>query len=291
MQDSPSRNSCQKKLYHAPLSPSTGDLLIGSKHQPSAKSFPTWCPWARTLLGTDTESGAMYVIQIRCKRWGCRVCGERKAKSLAMRVAEAEPNRFVTLTVNPSAEISPKSAWEKNSRHIPTLIKTLRKSVGPIEYFRVLEVTRKGWPHWHFLVRSGYIAQKLVSDEWCKLTGAPIVDVRQVKKTFAAYSYCVKYLAKQAYVPWTNRRCTWSKDFFPPREPFEVTRIPMDQKEVLDRPPHFVLRWLFDGMPCDVVSSDAVRIPQAMQPRVQQQLLQVRTQPNLFAEDSLDDTF
>jgi hypothetical protein len=166
----------------------------------------------------------------------------------------------MTLTVNPNCEYSPRQAWLDNTPKIPRLIKILRKQFGPIEYFRVLEVTKKGWPHWHFLLRSGFIAQRTLSDVWKSLTGAPIVDIRKVQKTFHAYSYCVKYLAKQKYVPWTNRRVTWSKDFFPPPEPFESVRLKFDATHTYEHPGHYMVNWLCKDAEVSVVSSDCIRV-------------------------------
>lgn len=251
----------------APLSDQTDQetssrkLLIGHLSENRPSDMPKWCPWATSMLGYNEDEDYTYLVQIRCKRWGCRVCGERKAKSLSMRVAEAKPNRFMTLTVNPNVEYSPRDAFETNARKIPRLLKKLRQQFGPIEYFRVLEVTKKGWPHWHFLLRSGFIKQRTLSDVWCSLTGAKIVDIRAVQKSFAAYKYCVKYLAKQTYVPWTNRRTSWSKNFFPPPEPYESVRLKFHKKEHYEKPPHYMLTWLAGRMPIEVVSSDCIRLP------------------------------
>jgi len=261
MPDSPPLHTGQLESSHAQDELSSGKLWIGNLTRDQYDRMPKWCPWASTLIGFNEALNTSYIIQIRCKRWGCRVCGERKARSLAMRVAEAKPNRFMTLTVNPACEASPRSAWQRNTPSIPRLVKKLRMLSPELEYFRVLEVTKAGWPHWHFLLRSGFLAQRKVSQLWEELSGARIVDIRQVEKSFAAYRYCVKYLAKQKYVPWTNRRVTWSRNFFPPPQPFESTFLKFDAKEIIEKPPHFIVTWLLKESHFEIISSDAIAVP------------------------------
>jgi len=62
------------------------------------------------------------------------------------------------------------------------------------------------------------------------MTGAPIVDVRQIKRRDKVYFYVVKYLAKQSHVPWTNRRVSWTRAFFRPSE-----LIPGPRLELMDQ--------------------------------------------------------
>lgn len=173
------------------------------------------CETATTLLCTELATGLDAIIAIPCKRWGCRWCGRRKAFGLAMRVQLAEPNRFLTLTVNPAHFSTPREAYDCTRRKISDLSKAIRLHAGSFEYCRVLEATKKGWPHYHLLVRSGFIRQQWLSDAWAASTGAPIVDIRLVKKSDNVFKYMLKYLCKQSYIPWTNRRVCWSRDFFP----------------------------------------------------------------------------
>jgi hypothetical protein len=104
---------------------------------------------------------------------------------------------------------------------ISKLVQKIRRRGTDFEYLRVLEVTKKGWPHWHFVARAGFIPQKWLSETWDELTGAKIVDIRRIKETSEVYWYVVKYLAKQLYVRWTDRRTAMSKKFqtTPPPKP------------------------------------------------------------------------
>ncbi len=143
------------------------------------------------------------------------MCAESKIKRLANSVRAAQPNRLVTLTVDPSLYVSPRHAWEETRTCIPLLIRKLRSQFGSVEYLRVTEVTKAGWPHYHLLVRSGYLPHSVVRKAWNELTGARIVDVRQVTKTFGAYRYLVKYLSKLHKLEWTERHVSYSKNFIP----------------------------------------------------------------------------
>ncbi len=198
--------------------PPSINFLIGSTvgHELLADT----CPSAKTLVGFSLTLDRWCVIQIRCKRWGCRHCGQRKTTHLGWRCEDAMPNRLITLTVNNTLWETPRDAYERTKGKVTQLATRLRRVYGEFEYLRVLEVTKLGWPHYHLIVRSGYIPQKVLSSVWSDLTGAFIVDVRKIKKRQDVYFYVVKYLSKQRYIPWTNRRVSWSRDFFD-KTPFD----------------------------------------------------------------------
>lgn len=133
---------------------------------------------------------------------------------------------MLTLTVDPRLYSSPREAFDCTRRLIPVFFSQLRALYGPIEYLRATELTKNGWPHYHFLVRSAYLPHTVVRDTWAKLTGATIVDVRSVDRTFRAYTYLVKYLAKLHKIDWTERHLSFSRAFFPPKDPHEENRSP-----------------------------------------------------------------
>jgi hypothetical protein len=80
------------------------------------------------------------------------------------------------------------------------------------------------------LVRSPFLPHAVVRDAWSKLSGATIVDIRQVKKSWEAYTYVTKYLAKLRVLPWTTRHLAWSKKFFPTKVPMPRSHIDLDNK-------------------------------------------------------------
>jgi len=126
----------------------------------------------------------------------------------------AAPNRLMTLTVDPALYNAPRDAFEVTSPLVSELIRTLRKRFGEVEYLRVTEVTRAGWPHYHLLIRSKYLPQPVVQAEWNRLTGAKIVDLRKAQQCFKAYYYLAKYLSKMHKLDWTERHVSFSKSFF-----------------------------------------------------------------------------
>lgn len=171
------------------------------------------CPDAQTYTAYAKGSVDLLVFPLPCKRWTCRACAETKIKRLAIIVQEAQPSRLLTLTIDPSLYSTKREAFDKTRRQVSVLVRTLRKRFGPIEYLRVTEVTRAGWPHYHLLVQSGFLPHAVVKAEWFKLTGAKIVDLRQVTKSWSAYKYLVKYLAKLHKLEWTERHVSMSRGF------------------------------------------------------------------------------
>ena len=214
------------------------------------------CPRAKTLEAWSEKLQAFVIIQVTCKNWGCPICGRRKVQKYAKKVTAAKPNRLVTLTVNPKQHESPRAAFDATRRSIPKLSAKVRKLFGEFEFFRILEVTKKGWPHYHLITRSEYIPQPELSRLWNELTGAPIVDVRKLGKTVQAYWYVVKYLGKQDHVPWTDRRAAWTKNFFVDEE-FEAgpSLHLMGQRFVGARPDNHA-RWCYLGCILERYSQD-----------------------------------
>lgn len=204
----------------------------------------TWldpCPFAQTLACTCVGFLSTVYIVLPCKQWSCRTCAESKIRRLAYRTRDAAPNRLLTLTTDPALWENPRACYDGTRRQIPELIKRLRNRFGAIEYLRVTELTRKGWPHYHLLVRSGFLPQKVVKSEWASLTGASIVDLRQVKQSFNAYNYLVKYLAKLHTIPWTDRHLSYSRNFFPPEEKTKPVDLDIIDRQTIPQHPMTVM--------------------------------------------------
>jgi len=195
------------------------------------------CPTAQTLEAYSNTYQCTVWIPLRCKRWSCRHCADMKVASLARRTHTAQPNRLLTLTVDPSLHADPRAAFDATRRKIPDLIKALRDKFGEVEYLRVTEITAKGWPHYHLLVRSPYLPHAVIQSLWKTLTGAIIVDVRQVKEHFNATLYLIKYLSKLHSLGWTERHCSHSRNFFPPKEPQQDDGLALTDFKVLESHP------------------------------------------------------
>ncbi len=181
----------------------------------AAHEYLRVCPDAQTLTAYSLTHKSEILFILPCGRWGCRQCATQKIKKLAFDVQKAKPNRLLTLTVDPARYDSPRDAWEQTRKCVPLLIRKLRSQFGEVEYLRVTEVTRKGFPHYHLLIRSGFLPHAVVKRIWHQLTGAQIVDLRQVKRSFGAYQYLVKYLSKLHKLEWTERHVSVSRAFVP----------------------------------------------------------------------------
>lgn len=173
------------------------------------------CPDESCVLFDDCNGGYRHLFRIVCKRWTCEACGPVKRAQLQAKIQEARPNRFITLTTCGHETETPRQIFDWTRRQISELGKLIRRSGREFEYLRVLEATERGYPHYHLLVRSPYLEQAELSRHWCHFTRAYIVDIRSLTKDEKAAKYVMKYLTKQNAVPFTNRRLSWTRRFFP----------------------------------------------------------------------------
>jgi hypothetical protein len=149
---------------------------------------------------------------------------------------------MLTLTVDPKLWKNPREAFDGTRRQVSVLLSSLRKRFGPIEYLRVTEVTVAGWPHYHMLLRSGFLPHAVIKSQWQQLTGASIVDVRQVLPKWNAYTYLLKYLCKLHNLGWTERHVSTSRDFFPPEPESKSPKLPIQRSEKIAMHPSTYLR-------------------------------------------------
>jgi hypothetical protein len=174
-----------------------------------------FCPSSKTIILKNEKTMTWAVAIVECKRWSCGPCSNRMRRRLWHKLLEGQPTRLITLTVNPKVHRDPRSAYLVTARQIGILAIRARRELGSFEFFRVNEATRAGWPHYHLLVRSGYIRQRQISDWWSQQTNAPIVDIRMIRAPETGVRYVLKYLTKQGTLPFTARRMSWSRQFFP----------------------------------------------------------------------------
>lgn len=186
-----------------------------------AYQFLGCCPKSQTYVAYSAKMRCTIIFPLPCNQWSCRYCAQNKTKRLAYRVSEAAPNRLLTLTVDPKLYVSPREAFDATRAKVPILARKLRLRFGEFEYIRVTEATARGWPHYHLLVRSKYIPHQVVKKLWQELTGAQIVDLRQVNRDFRCYTYLLKYLSKMHELEWTARHVSTTRSFFPKEDPWE----------------------------------------------------------------------
>ena len=183
------------------------------------------CPQQSTTSFWDVNTELFHLVRVVCKTWSCPYCGPVKRAKLAVEVALARPNRFITLTTSGHSDQTPRDVFDATRRQLSELAKRLRKEHGTFEYLRALEQTKTGFPHYHLLVRSPYLDQHELSRHWCALTTAFIVDIRKLSQDEKAVRYVMKYLGKQTCVPFTTRRLSWTRNFFPPKPPVPKSEI------------------------------------------------------------------
>lgn len=190
------------------------------------------CPWSKSLVVCDPETERPILCPVTCKRWGCPYCAKQKIRKLAFLTNGARPNRWIRLGVDPALYESPRDAWEKTSPALPEAVRIIRKEHGECEYLRVTELHASGFPHYHALLRSVFIRQRVLSDVWAKLTGAPVVWIAKIDDTFSSFRYLVKYLTKLHKIEWTDRHVSYSKKFF---QEEDLEKIAFPERDVLTR--------------------------------------------------------
>ena len=210
----------------------------------------TFCHWATTASGWDVNSEKYVVVAITCKRWGCPYCAIRKIRRLAWLSRNAEPNRLLTLTLTgpdkdgrPGRYPDAKTAWIESSKAFPELIRFIRKNVSECEYLRVLELQDNGMPHYHCMLRSGFLKHSIVHAEWKRLIGEPSnwqsnvpmpkqwagLHLKKIDDTFKTFRYLVKYLTKLHKIEWTDRHVSYSKGFFMAEDLEDVEYAKLDE--------------------------------------------------------------
>lgn len=205
------------------------------------------CFSGQTLEAYSQKFNQTVWLLLPCNQWSCRQCAARKISKLAAKTNKAEPNRLLTLTIDPSRWEDPRSSFDGTRRQVPELIRKLRLKFGEVEYLRVTELTAKGWPHYHLLVRSDYIPHSVVKKIWSDLTGATIVDLRQVKNKFQTYTYLVKYLTKMHQLKWTNRHVSTSRNFFPKEKEDNSNSLELADRTIIESNPARYLYSMFRG--------------------------------------------
>ena len=136
---------------------------------------------------------------LTCRAWSCPTCAPRRRQKLICQALDGSPNRFVTLTVNPHWYDSPEERGAKLSEAWRDFVRDFRKrhKTRTLEYLAVLELTKKGEPHLHIMVRGSFISYQRLSAWMGKRMGAPIVDIRLVRGQERVAQYVSKYISKR----------------------------------------------------------------------------------------------
>jgi len=150
-----------------------------------------------------------------CRSWNCDHCQPLRKRQLMAQAAAGDPNRFVTLTVNPSHLDNPAARLEALAWAWRTVVKRLRREHKgkPIEYLVVVEETKAGEPHLHILLRSPFIPHHQLSQYMAELINAPIVDIRSVRGSRHVVNYVAKYIAKKPAQFGSSKRYWQSRNY------------------------------------------------------------------------------
>lgn len=166
-----------------------------------------------------------HVRPLYCRSWNCDICQPKRRAQLMANAASGNPNRFLTLTVNPRIGSDPADRLRKLARAWRVAVQRLRRLYGndAINYLAIVEETKQGEPHLHILLRSRYIPQKLISSIMAELIDSPIIDIRAIKSVKQVVHYIAKYIAKapkqfgSSKRYWSSR--TWELGERPTKQP------------------------------------------------------------------------
>jgi len=168
-------------------------------------------------------AGFVHCKPLTCRSWGCEYCAPQRRTRLMAQAASGAPQRFLTLTVNPTVGSDPDDRLLRLSAAWRTCVKRLRRLYGQhtIQYLAVVEATDRGEPHLHILLRSPYIPQQLLSSIMAELIDSPIVDIRKIKSTRELIRYVAKYITKAPHHFGTGKRYWSSQSWELPQDPDE----------------------------------------------------------------------
>lgn len=169
------------------------------------------------------HAGLTHCKPLTCRSWMCEYCAPDRRKRLMAQAASGAPQRFLTLTVNPTTGDSPDHRLTLLSAAWRTCVKRLRRHYGQhtIQYLAVVEATKRGEPHLHILLRSPYIPQAELSRIMSELIDSPIVDIRRIKGTREVIRYVAKYITKSPHHFGTGKRYWSSQAWELPQDPDE----------------------------------------------------------------------
>lgn len=182
------------------------------------------------------HGGFVHAKPLTCRSWMCEYCAPDRKRKLMASAAHGAPQRFLTLTVNPTIGSSPDERLSLLSAAWRTAVKRLRRHYGQktIQYLAIVEATERGEPHLHILLRSPYIPQAEISNIMRELIDSPIVDIRKIKNTKELIRYVAKYVTKAPHHFGTGKRYWSTQAWEIPPEPDEERDAFRAAKWVID---------------------------------------------------------
>lgn len=154
------------------------------------------------------QHGKVKAMKVTCRSWNCDECRPRRKRQLIAEVKEGEPQRLITLTVNPNWFNSPDERASELVKAWRTIRRRFIKMRGKnaCEFMAIFEKTKLGEPHLHIVQRGVFISQKWLSAQLQELIGAKIVDIRYVRSSKKVAEYVSKYVGKEPFQFGTLKR-------------------------------------------------------------------------------------
>lgn len=208
-----------KNKWNNPLSDSFG--VEDLREEEAEDRCPNSRRYARFVVEDAQGKTSQKFVYLRCKQWSCPYCARVNAQLLYVKVKRgiagcvAEERRdgfrdeyfvkFLTLTL-------PGREWRDShsrldaaaiiKRSFKKLMYQLRRKLGHIEYFWVMEFQRDGFAHLHVVLVGQAIAPKAVKDDiekiWREQQGLGFIKFNAVEGGLnRVSSYLSKYITKE----------------------------------------------------------------------------------------------
>lgn len=177
-----------------------------------------WCLIKRTQPG-------LTIIPLRCRCWSCEFCAPVRKARLVHEAQAGKPDLFVTLTSVYKPGRCPHMAARALARAWRVVRREYLAEHGKhsLPFLCVFEATKNGWPHIHIVARCKWLDQAWLSKRMEELIGAPIVDVRRVKRSHGVAKYIAKYISKETARFEGVKRYWRSLDYLLPTEDTDET--------------------------------------------------------------------
>jgi len=168
------------------------------------------------------------LVACRCRSWFCPPCAGQRRRKVQNDILSGSPMSFMTLTWATRRNLPPDAARSEMGLAWKRLVARIkRKWPGQeFEYAVVVEKTKRGFPHLHIAFRGPYIPQNWLSDVWCALLGACIVDIQTCRSQSDVAGYLAKYLSKDPTKLGTGKRYWFSQGYRPAEEDQEPDARP-----------------------------------------------------------------
>lgn len=185
---------------------------------------------------SDNKKILIKICKHRCHSYFCKECANIKKSELIGKLKTALKGkswRFLTITMSEHYGTADQCIQDINYL-FNKFHKRFKKTKYNFTYFKVLEFTKRGFPHFHIFIDK-YIPKQLIADIWKEYTSNYIVDITRVTTKSKLTSYLLKYFTKSTewdsnklYYLNRKRRFSYSRLFFeniPERIHFFATRI------------------------------------------------------------------